>query len=193
MENGRVATYASHHHKTKRDTHKRITKGSANSLRKLTLFLIHNYRIRIPNSMVKKLTAQQIKERANYSCENKNCPRTDWFYHIHHVYWKSQYRMDDRDELWNLAYICNQCHYSIHNQANLKLDAELKALADERKPKELRSKKKVQASKVIRQARKTSYKLNLERYKFKNGGKTPWRVYYERSKAIKGFHEVNNR
>jgi len=143
--------------------------------------------------MIKKATALLLKERANYSCENKNCKRGDWNYHMHHVYWKSQYRMDDRDELWNLAYICNTCHYSIHSQENLRLDAELKELADERKPKEERSKKKVAKPKVIMEARKSHYKRNLERYKFLNGGKSPWRVYYERSKAIKGFHEVNNR
>ena len=106
----------------------------------------------------------------------------------HHIYWKSQYRYDDRDDEWNWACLCKDCHHSIHN-GNRELDQKLKGMADLRKPKEERS--KVLLKHITRKQRTTErekelakqYKhKKLEYFKETHGGLTPSQYNYRKQK-----------
>ena len=57
---------------------------------------------------------EQAAERADGRCENPLC-RT-YLPDIggeHHCIPRSQYKGDDRNELWNCAHICSDCHYRV--------------------------------------------------------------------------------
>lgn len=47
-------------------------------------------------------------------CENPNCFHTTPD-KLHHVFFKSQYFGKDRDEEWNKAGVCHECHRIIHH------------------------------------------------------------------------------
>lgn len=73
-----------------------------------------------------------------------------WFWpEIHHIYWKSQYRKSDRNELRNLSLLNAECHKNIHNGKSRELDKKLKSEADKRKPPELRSKTKLKTKPIF--------------------------------------------
>lgn len=140
--------------------------------------------------MITNETINSISIRSNGRCEN---PRhngehvAQWGdrYHIHHIYWRSQYRNADRDDLWNLAYLCEKCHRSIHDSANTELDSFLKSCADSRKP---RCERSTQISKSIikeRKRRHASYKRSVQKFKEKNAGLSPTQVAYRRAKAYR--------
>ena len=106
----------------------------------------------------------------------------------HHIYWKSQYRYDDRDEAWNWACLCRECHRSIHNW-NRELDQKLKAQADLRKPKEMRSKtllknitRKQRQSEEQKAIVKQYKQKQLEEYKRRHWWLTPSQVNYRKQK-----------
>ncbi len=56
---------------------------------------------------------------------------------MHHIYFKSQYKKDDRDEAWNLAWLCSKHHKDnvvwVHG-SNTELREALVAQADRIKP-----------------------------------------------------------
>lgn len=82
----------------------------------------------------------------------------EWFWpEVHHVWRKSQYKKDDRDEEWNLSLLYSECHKKIHNGDAWELDKRLKAEADIRKPPEERSKKKAHRKKIM-------YTGNMHKY-----------------------------
>lgn len=96
--------------------------------------------------MIKPETALEVYKRAKRQCENDHClwqkNLVFWWWELHHNYYRSQYRMDDRDEPWNLSLLCAVCHrdnqHWVHWK-NKKLRKELQRRSDERKPPEERS------------------------------------------------------
>lgn len=101
--------------------------------------------------MIKTKDVKLLYARTRWVCEcwcwryfDMYWDYSDWFWpEIHHIYWKSQYRKNDRNDLWNLSLLYWPCHKKIHNGQNSELDKRLKQEADERKPVEERSTKKV--------------------------------------------------
>lgn len=101
--------------------------------------------------MIKTKDVKLLYARTRWVCEcwcwryfDMYWDYADWFWpEIHHIYWKSQYRRNDRNDLWNLSLLYWPCHKKIHNGQNSELDKRLKQEADERKPVEERSTKKV--------------------------------------------------
>lgn len=87
--------------------------------------------------MIHKTTIAKVLNRCSNSCEG--CNTTSKPLEFHHIYFRSQYRKADRDEAWNLAALCHECHASIHDHGNTQLDQRLKGEADTRKPKSQRS------------------------------------------------------
>lgn len=126
-----------------------------------------------------------VWERCKGRCENPECQVSlTTGYENHHVYWKSQYKGTDRNEHWNLAAICQKCHYSIHSQANTNLDAYLKAQADIRKSPEDRTYGTAKALVDARSQRKRRYLKQIEQFKERNDGLSPTQVAYRRRKAF---------
>lgn len=139
--------------------------------------------------MITDATRQSVFERANGRCENPKCLKNIYYnsqsWDCHHIYWKSQYNKEDRDEAWNLSCACAEpCHYSIHSQGNTTLDKYLKALADKRKPKEERSKKITKD--IIRQRvfRKKIYSDKIQKFKDSHGGLSPTQIEYRKKKEF---------
>ena len=136
--------------------------------------------------MITKQAIDEVFERSDGRCENPSCQHIgNYKYEHHHIYWRSQYNKSDRDEAWNLAYICQRCHTSIHVTGNRELDQYLKQCADNRKEREKRSNKISKDILRARQARKNSYKRTIESFKKKNEGKTPSQIAYQRQKLYK--------
>jgi hypothetical protein len=137
--------------------------------------------------MISHETIKEVRNRSRGRCENPLCKNTNkhkYFEH-HHIYWKSQYEKQDRDEAWNLAYICRECHFEIHNGTDRRIDTYLKRSADIRKPKNLRVHEVSKDILRARIARKNSYKRNIERYKKNNSGLSPLQVAYRRWKTYR--------
>lgn len=115
---------------------------------------------------------------------------------IHHWYWKSQYNGDDRDDSRNLFLLCVDCHRWdnwVHNW-NKHLDRMLKRIADQRKPPEERSEKKVKRQKYFRterekeRARKISRenrKNQITRFQEQHEWRTPSQVQYSNNKEYR--------
>lgn len=123
-----------------------------------------------------------------------NCGRPHIFgsgkYELHHAYFKSQYRGTDRDEAWNLMVLCVDfeagidCHKTGPTAAHqcAETNAKLKAIADARKPVELRTGGVHPDLKKKRKAAQSAYKKKVERFKERNGGLSPSQVAYRRKK-----------
>lgn len=47
----------------------------------------------------------------------------------HHCFFPSEYDGEDRHDPWNLIYICQVCHTSIHKEGNIILNIYFKVLA----------------------------------------------------------------
>lgn len=139
--------------------------------------------------MISNETVKHIKERSRGICENPLCATSRDSKHVifecHHIYWRSQYRKQDRDDLWNLAYICKQCHFEIHNGTDRRIDSYFKRCADKRKPTNERSSEISRDIVNARKTRKNAYKRIIERYKENNAGLSPSQVAYRRRKAYK--------
>lgn len=116
-------------------------------------------------------------------CENPDCKENGT--EIHHIYFKSQYRMDDRNELWNLSLLCLRHHRGdkgIHNKGNPKLDRYLKNLADVWKPPAERSTVKF-VDTYAKALRKKQYDKKIDAYRAMHGGLSPSQVAYRKKKA----------
>ena len=129
-----------------------------------------------------------VYKRAKWRCEWCLKYVTYDGFERHHIYWKSQYRYDDRDEEWNWACLCRECHQSIHNW-NRELDAKLKSQADLRKPKEYRSKtilrnvtKTSRVSDKEKQLAKEYKQKSLEYFKSTHWWLTPSQYQYRKQK-----------
>ena len=134
-----------------------------------------------------------VWERANGRCEDATCLRPvkydskEW--EVHHIYWKSEIKGDDRDEVWNLACLCVAHHredyiHSVHG-CNWFLNTYLKGLADKRKPKEERSKNVAKEILTQRIKRKSEYKNKIEKFKKSHNGLSPFQVEYRRQKSLR--------
>lgn len=136
--------------------------------------------------MITNETIEEVHRRSNGRCENPEC-RSDVYgrYEHHHVYWRSQYAGRDRDEPWNIAFLCQRCHYSIHSQGNMGLDKYLKAHADSARPKSERTGGVCDEIYKARRARKKAYTKNVQRFRERNGGLSPTQVAYRKQKEYK--------
>ena len=47
----------------------------------------------------------------------------------HHCFFRSEYRKEDRDEDWNLLWLCKRCHGKIHHYGAKKMDRYCKLIA----------------------------------------------------------------
>lgn len=146
---------------------------------------------------ISQKTIQEVFLRQNGRCaisgESINIRERFWNWQAHHIYHREEYKMDDRDESWNIALLKNEYHTGlkgVHNSRHL--DQKLKKEADGRKPKEKRSSqiasdeiKKQKMNKVSSEKRRSEYRRFKEQFMEKNGGKTPWSVKYEQMKQYK--------
>ena len=150
--------------------------------------------------------AVEVRRRANHRCEE--CQKLLIFGstneetkgELHHVYFRSQYKYNDRDNPRNLALLCVMHHrdnnVGVH-WCNKDLDVRLKAKADMRKPKSERSTKKVKLPKVKmlsapplteeqkkrnREYARKRHQDQIANYKKKNGWLSPSQVAYRRNK-----------
>lgn len=133
--------------------------------------------------MITSAVRKEVELRSRGHCENPECfIALMGNFETHHIYWRSQYRKSDRDDVWNLANLCVACHYSIHSQANIKLDTYLKRSADIRKPTNQRSSTISKDILNQRKARKTSYRSKIEAYKASHNDLSPSQVQYRQRK-----------
>ncbi len=136
--------------------------------------------------MITNETIEEVHRRSNGRCENPEC-RSDVFgrYEHHHIYWRSQYRGRDRDDSFNIAFLCSHCHYSIHSQGNIRLDRYLKALADSQRPKSERAGGLCSEILSARGSRKKAYSKKVQEFRQRNGGLSPTQVAYRKQKEYK--------
>ena len=133
--------------------------------------------------MITKQTIADVFERSKGRCENPKCGLALTFsYENHHIYWRSQYKGQDRDQSWNLAAICHRCHYSIHSQANRELDSYLKKVADSRRPEYLRDTRTSSDLLNKRKQRRTEYRKKIEAFKQSHNGLSPYQIQYRQMK-----------
>lgn len=134
--------------------------------------------------MITQKVRDEVLERSRGHCENPECFLVLMGnFEVHHIYWRSQYRKSDRDDPWNLATLCVKCHYSIHSEANIKLDKYLKLSADNRKPASLRSTTKHKDFSDQKRRRKLKYRMEKEAFMLDHDGLTPGQVKYRQNKA----------
>lgn len=134
--------------------------------------------------MISHETIEEIAERSGGVCEVGTC-RTPLGKHDgehHHVYWRSQYKRSDRDEAWNLSYICHRCHYAIHSGGDVGLDRELKAIADQRRPDQETDRTHRDITRA-RRTRRKAYQKKVENFKESHNGLSPSQVAYRNQKA----------
>lgn len=146
---------------------------------------------------ITKETALAVYMRAGYRCENDLCLENliNGGWELHHNNFKSQYRMDDRDEARNLSLLCAICHRDnvkwVHGQ-NIILRLELQRRSEIRKPKSERSqepkktakhRKSSQAKKRIeREARQKDRLYGVNKFKESHGGLTPSQYAYKKQR-----------
>lgn len=138
--------------------------------------------------MISNETIKEVKERSAGRCENFDCRTSlQLGYENHHIYWRSQYRRSDRDERWNIAALCRNCHRSIHSGGNTTLDKNLKLIATGRKQKEHRDDSGVSATHPdiirARKGRRSNYRKKVKKFKEEHDGLSPSQVDYRRQKA----------
>lgn len=150
---------------------------------------------------VKQITIREVYDRAKGFCEcwcwkrfELNGEYADGFWwEFHHIYWKSQYKKSDRNESRNLSFLYWQHHLAIHNGQAHELDERLKREADERKPIDERSKKKIHRNKIIYWAGMKKYDKKLakkqreseiEYFKKNNWWLTPSQYAYRKQKLF---------
>lgn len=133
--------------------------------------------------MITNETIQEVATRSMGRCENFECRVSlQMGYENHHIFWRSQYRRSDRDDSWNIAALCRDCHRSIHYSGNVTLDKNLKLIADRRRD---RSKEVGNIHRDIvraRVVRKNAYKRSIERFKNSHEGLSPTQVAYRNAK-----------
>jgi hypothetical protein len=132
--------------------------------------------------MISHATIEEVRERSKGYCENSECRKAlIGKYDNHHINWRSAYRKSDRDEAWNIAALCVECHYSIHSQGNTRLDKVLKGIASvRREDKEVgKIHKDILAARVRgRRERKKA----VDRFKENHQGLSPSQVAYRKQK-----------
>lgn len=144
--------------------------------------------------MVKPKTVLNVKIRTNGKCSNPKCNKNGA--EIHHCHFKNDYKWDDRDDEWNLAYLCTECHNLLHGRIvgrgkDIALDILLKHQADIRKEK-LPPKPILKISDDLirlRKQRKNIYKKQLEIFKDLHEGLSP--LQYQR-KLYKQYSATYN-
>lgn len=140
--------------------------------------------------MISNETVKEVRERSMGRCENFECRRPlQMGYDNHHIFWRSRYRKSDRDDSWNIAALCKQCHYSIHSQGNTTLDSQLKLIAGRRKEKSqssdsLPGKLHPDITKA-RKTRRAKYRKSISIFKETHGGLSPSQIAYRRQKAYR--------
>ena len=165
--------------------------------------------------MIKKDTVLDVYKRAKRQCENDFCLWQKnllfWWWELHHNYYRSQYKMDDRDESWNLSLLCAVCHrdnqHWVHWK-NKKLRKELQRRSDERKPPEERSitpisrrhevvQKRLKLRKTEEQKQsdrifaRNRRQNQIEIFKSRHNWQTPSQyAYQQKKKYIKEFESI---
>ena len=129
-----------------------------------------------------------VYKRARGLCESCRKAVSYEDFDRHHIYRKSQYKYDDRNEEWNGACLCHKCHMTIHN-GNIWLDKRLKAEADIRKPEHLRSKvllknltPKKKVSSYEKDKAKEYKKQQIEHFKKTHDWLSPSQYQYRKQK-----------
>jgi len=142
-------------------------------------------------------TRQKTYDLAGGKCENPTCLKSHDFnstaWEWHHIFFKSQYRKEDRNESWNGAMLCGDgCHRgggkSVHG-GNTVLDLYLKAKAKKNKPKKEPTgidksliKKRIESKKI--------YNKKMNTFKKANGGLSPSQIAYRRQKEWRKKNEL---
>lgn len=143
--------------------------------------------------MITKKTIAEVFERCNGLCENPTCGANLYYgYENHHIYWRSQYKGDDRDLPWNIAAVCKKCHYSIHSQANTGLDRLMKGIANMRLSVSLRSTTKNKDSSGRKKQAKAKYRKELAAFKDSHDGLSPHQVKYRQWKERNAMIREHN-
>ena len=144
--------------------------------------------------MITAEIVEQIQKEQNGMCACRGLFCTGRIKEIHHVYFKSEYNKEDRDERWNLAGLSIECHkegdLSIHTRRpntkkNIILDKMLKSEADDRKPKEQRGTAKHPDLLRVARQRKKQYRKKIDRYRAAHKGLCPSQVAYRQQKEWK--------
>lgn len=144
---------------------------------------------------ISEYTRKKVYKDAKNRCENPECRKPVMYndFERHHIYFRSQYKKDDRNGTWNWACLCKECHYSIHSLWNKQLDSYLKNLADTKKPKDQRSEKNIYIPKKkttedqkqkTRLLAKSQRQKSLQDFKDKNWWLSPSQVQYQRQKLL---------
>jgi len=150
--------------------------------------------------MIKKSELKKVYDRSWGFCEcwcwrrfvfGRKYNLGNWFQY-HHIYWKSEYRWDDRDLAWNLALLADQCHIpKIHERRDIKLDERLKKEADDRLPPSQRSDTKTKRNKIVygssinkydKQKAKADREKQKEYFKKNHDWLTPSQYQYRQQK-----------
>jgi len=161
--------------------------------------------------MIAKEIRQEVYQRTGGFCEcgcwrrfvfDRKYELWKW-YQLHHIYWKSEYRWDDRDLAWNLALLADQCHIpKIHERRDIKLDERLKQEADDRLPQDQRSDTKTTRKKVVywvgmqkydKQKAKQDRKNQEERFKKNHDGLTPSKWNYRQNKKLQKKNPIKQK
>lgn len=133
--------------------------------------------------MITEETRQEAYIRSYGRCENPLCAKhLMGNFHAHHIYWRSRYKGQDRDDLWNVATLCYPCHSSIHDQANIILDNYLIAIADNRKQPHLRDRRKHKDFSTQKTKRARERKRKIAAFKDNHQGLSPTQVQYRQRK-----------
>ena len=159
--------------------------------------------------MVTKTIALKVRARDLFKC--RGCWKTIVFWSdslltkwdIHHVYFKSQYKRKDRDDLRNLVLLCIDCHTwpnGIHGM-NRELDRKFKAESDILKPPAERTKDKVTRRKyhsteaqkeTSREYAKQRRERQLRKFRKEHDWYTPnQRAYRQQKEYFKSLDKKN--
>jgi len=149
--------------------------------------------------MVTAEIVEQIQKEQNGMCACKGIFCEERIKEIHHIYFKSEYNKEDRDERWNLCGLSISCHKegkkSIHARRpgttkNIILDKILKGEADKRKPKDQRgTAKHPDLLRVARQNKRWRRK-KIDAFKASHNGLSPSQVAYRKQKEWKKQNKV---
>lgn len=154
-------------------------------------------------------------ERDRYLCQNPKCPYRDkvrvlsdgrqiWKHRywsdraqtwrqsgltLHHALFRSQYKLPDCDEAFNLLSLCLKCHYSIHHDGNNELRNWCDEVALARRPKgdinkrmdKLKRRKMKDKSKT-KKKRQEEYRKSVKEFKRRHNNLTPSQYRYRQMK-----------
>jgi len=141
--------------------------------------------------MITKETIEEIAARSKGRCENPFCGKVPQRGEHHHIWWRSQYKGTDRDESWNLLFICPECHYKLHNQEGGTLDKVFKAIAAKRKPLEQRSGGRHKDLDTQKKRRRAKYLKEIAAFKKDHDGLSPTQVKYRQAKEYRRKYGIN--